>query len=71
MLPKQLFWERLQPIKKLKAGEQLVLIGNADLVKLILIEEGFNVNHFEFVHTEEVVGMGEHPNKSHRSETKF
>lgn len=50
--------------KHLKAGEQLVLIGNTDLIRPILIQEGFNADHFEFVHTEDVIGMGEHPTKA-------
>jgi glycerol-3-phosphate acyltransferase PlsX len=48
----------------LSPDEQLVLIGDTQQIKPILIENGFNPDHFEYVHTEEVIGMGEHPTKA-------
>ena len=48
----------------LSPDEQLVLIGDTRQIKPILIENGFNPDHFEYVHTEEVIGMGEHPTKA-------
>ncbi len=48
----------------LSSDEQLVLIGDTQQIKPILIENGFNPDHFEYVHTEEVIGMGEHPTKA-------
>jgi glycerol-3-phosphate acyltransferase PlsX len=50
--------------QSLNAGEHLVLIGDTEQIKPILAEEGFNPDHFEYVHTDEVIGMGEHPTKA-------
>lgn len=48
----------------LKTDEQLVLIGDTQQIKPLLSEAGFNPDHFEYVHTDEVIGMGEHPTKA-------
>jgi glycerol-3-phosphate acyltransferase PlsX len=48
----------------LSSDEQIVLIGDTQQIKPILIENGFNPDHFDYVHTEEVIGMGEHPTKA-------
>jgi glycerol-3-phosphate acyltransferase PlsX len=48
----------------LSPGEHLVLIGDKQQIKPLLCEQGFNPDHFEYVHTEEVIGMGDHPTKS-------
>ncbi|WP_113651778.1 phosphate acyltransferase PlsX [Pedobacter namyangjuensis] len=48
----------------LKADEQLVLIGDTQQIKPLLSEAGFNPDHFEYVHTDDVIGMGEHPTKA-------
>lgn len=48
----------------LSSDEQIVLIGDTQQIKPILAENGFNPDHFEYVHTEEVIGMGEHPTKA-------
>ncbi|WP_219223270.1 phosphate acyltransferase PlsX [Pedobacter antarcticus] len=45
-------------------NEQLVLIGDTQQIKPLIAEQGFNPDHFEFIHTDEVVGMGEHPTKA-------
>jgi len=50
--------------KELSPAEQLVLIGDKDIAVSILKENDFNPDHFEFVHTTEVIGMGEHPTKA-------
>jgi len=44
--------------------EHLVLIGDKDVAVKILQENNFNPDHFEYVHTTEVIGMGEHPTKA-------
>src|SRR6202012_5238649 len=49
---------------KVLAGHTLVLIGDKDLAVSILQENNFSPDHFEFVHTTEVIGMGEHPTKA-------
>jgi phosphate acyltransferase len=48
----------------LSSDEQIVLIGDTQQIKPILTENGFNPDHFEYIHTEEVIGMGEHPTKA-------
>jgi glycerol-3-phosphate acyltransferase PlsX len=48
----------------LSPGEHLVLIGDTQQIKPLLSENGFNPDHFEYIHTEEVIGMGEHPTKA-------
>ncbi len=48
----------------LSPDEHLVLIGDTQQIKPILTEHGFNPDHFEYIHTEEVIGMGEHPTKA-------
>jgi glycerol-3-phosphate acyltransferase PlsX len=50
--------------KLLSPNEQLVLIGDIQQIKPLVSENGFNPDHFEYVHTEEVIGMGEHPTKA-------
>jgi len=50
--------------KLLKPDETLVLIGDKDVAESILREQNYNPDHFEYVHTTEVIGMGEHPTKA-------
>lgn len=49
---------------KVLSGHQLVLIGDKDAALQILSEANYSPDHFEFVHTTEVIGMGEHPTKA-------
>ena len=49
---------------KVLSGHTLVLIGDKDAAINILRENNFDPGHFEFVHTTEVIGMGEHPTKA-------
>src|SRR3954471_8392162 len=48
----------------LTPDQRLVLIGDKDLAVDLLNENNFSPDHFEFVHTSEVIGMGEHPTKA-------
>jgi len=48
----------------LSPEEHIVLIGDTQQIKPLLSKNGFNPDHFEYVHTEEVIGMGEHPTKA-------
>ncbi|RZA02671.1 MAG: phosphate acyltransferase PlsX [Sphingobacteriaceae bacterium] len=43
---------------------KLVLIGDKDVAIKILQDNNFDPANFEFVHTTEVIGMGEHPTKA-------
>src|ERR1700743_26884 len=49
---------------KVLSGHELVLIGDKDAAISILEENNFSADHFEFVPTTEVIGMGEHPTKA-------
>ncbi|GGI22593.1 phosphate acyltransferase PlsX [Pedobacter mendelii] len=62
--PKAIVLGAIAAHQSLKAGEHLVLIGDSEQIKPILAEKGFNPDHFEYVHTDEVIGMGEHPTKA-------
>ena len=48
----------------LSAGQMLVLIGDKDQALKILHENNCSPDHFDFVHTTEVISMGEHPTKA-------
>ncbi len=50
--------------KALSPDQKLVLIGDKDQATSILQENNFDPDNFEFVHTTEVIGMGEHPAKA-------
>ncbi|MGZ3872449.1 MAG: phosphate acyltransferase [Mucilaginibacter sp.] len=50
--------------KVLSANQKLVLIGDKEQAVSILQKNNFNPDHFDFVHTTEVIGMGEHPTKA-------
>ncbi|MCZ4242784.1 phosphate acyltransferase PlsX [Pedobacter punctiformis] len=62
--PKAVVLGAIAAHQSLNANEHLVLIGDTEQIKPILAEEGFNPDHFEYVHTDEVIGMGEHPTKA-------
>lgn len=50
--------------QNLLENQHLVLIGDKEVITPILNEKGFNPDHFEYIHTTEVIGMGEHPTKA-------
>ena len=62
--PKAIVLGAIEAYKALTAGQQLVLIGDKEVALGILHENNFNPDHFEFVHTTEVIGMEEHPTKA-------
>lgn len=62
--PKATVLGAIDAYKELLPTERLVLIGDKDIAAGILKENDFNPDHFEFVHTTEVIGMGEHPTKA-------
>lgn len=49
---------------------ELVLIGDKNLINPILEEKGADKSKFSIVHTEEVIGMGEHPIKAFKTKPK-
>jgi phosphate acyltransferase len=54
----------IEAYKALSGGQKLVLIGDKEIATSILHENNFDPGHFEFVHTTEMIGMGEHPTKA-------
>jgi glycerol-3-phosphate acyltransferase PlsX len=50
--------------KELPNDVRLVLIGDQNAATEILLSVGHDVSNFDFVHTEEVIEMGEHPTKA-------
>ncbi|ASU32655.1 phosphate--acyl-ACP acyltransferase [Mucilaginibacter xinganensis] len=62
--PKATVLGAIAAYKVLTADQKLVLIGDKDQAVSILQENNFSPDHFDFVHTTEVIGMGEHPTKA-------
>ncbi|AFD08262.1 phosphate acyltransferase PlsX [Solitalea canadensis] len=62
--PKAAVLGAIETFKALPSDQHLVLIGDSNQVKAICEEVGFDANNFELVHTEDVIGMGEHPTKA-------
>jgi phosphate acyltransferase len=62
--PKATVLGAIEAYKALSEGQKLVLIGDKDVALSILQENNCDPSHFEFVHTTEVIGMGEHPTKA-------
>jgi glycerol-3-phosphate acyltransferase PlsX len=50
--------------KELPSHIKIVLIGDSDVAKKYIAEQKFDPNVFEYVHTTEVIQMGEHPTKA-------
>jgi len=62
--PKAAVLGAIEAYKALPEQQKLVLVGDKEVAVSILQENGFNPDHFEYVHTTEVIGMGEHPTKA-------
>jgi phosphate acyltransferase len=52
--------------REMPADCRLVCIGDEDLIKTIARREGFDTSVWEIVHTEDNIGMGEHPAKAYQ-----
>ncbi|MCJ8208167.1 phosphate acyltransferase PlsX [Mucilaginibacter sp. RS28] len=50
--------------KVLSAAHRLVLIGDKPTALSLLEENNYSPDNFDFVHTTQVIGMGEHPTKA-------
>lgn len=62
--PEQAILGAIQVLNELKPGTKLVLIGDEQQAKELLNKHQQDASVFEFVHTTEVIGMGEHPTKA-------
>jgi glycerol-3-phosphate acyltransferase PlsX len=62
--PKATVLGAIAACKVLPPHQKLVLIGDKDIALSLLHENNFSPDNFEFVHTTEVIDMGEHPTKA-------
>jgi len=62
--PKATILGAIEACKALSSDHKLVLIGDQEVALKLLQENNFSPDHFEFVHTTEVIDMGEHPTKA-------
>ena len=62
--PKAAVLGAIKTHKVLPEGQKLVLIGDKDVALSILHENNYSADHFEFVHTTEVIDMHDHPAKA-------
>jgi len=62
--PKAAVLGAIEAQKALSADQKLVLFGDKDQALPFITEAGTNPDVFEFVHTTEMIGMGEHGTKS-------
>jgi glycerol-3-phosphate acyltransferase PlsX len=62
--PKATILGAIHAHKQLTPNQHLVLIGDKEVAITLLKEQNFNPDFFEFIHTTEVIGMGEHPTKA-------
>jgi len=62
--PKAAVLGAIEAQKVLSAGQKLVLFGDKDQALPFISEAGIDPDVFEFVHTTEMIGMGEHGTKS-------
>ena len=62
--PKAAVLGAIKAHQTLPDDQKLVLIGDREVAEAILQENYYDPAHFDFVHTTEVIGMGEHPAKA-------
>lgn len=62
--PKEAINGAIQAHREFKNGEKLVLIGDKELALPLIAELGGSIDDFEFIHTTEIIGMGEHPTRA-------
>ena len=62
--PKAAVLGAIKAHQTLPDDQKLVLIGDREVAEAILQENNYDPAHFDFVHTTEVIGMGEHPAKA-------
>jgi glycerol-3-phosphate acyltransferase PlsX len=62
--PKEAIAGAVQAYHELNSGERIVLFGDKDMVLPLIKEHGLAEDAFDYVHTSEVIGMGEHPTKA-------
>jgi glycerol-3-phosphate acyltransferase PlsX len=62
--PKEAILGAISALNELEKDDVIVLIGDKEQAENLLKSQGVNDSRFEFVHTTEVIGMGEHATKA-------
>ncbi|MCG9881802.1 MAG: phosphate acyltransferase PlsX [Bacteroidia bacterium] len=62
--PKEAIAGAILANSEMAGAARIVLIGDSEQAKQQLTEQGASHSDFDFVHTSEVIGMGEHPTKA-------
>jgi glycerol-3-phosphate acyltransferase PlsX len=62
--PKEAIAGAIQAKNELTNAERIVLIGDKEQAISLLQSNGARIEDFDFIHTTEVIGMGEHPTKA-------
>ena len=62
--PKNCLDGAIMALDSIPSNVKIVLIGDSEIAKNYLNEQGISEDKFEFVHTTEVIEMGEHPTKA-------
>ncbi|MXV51068.1 phosphate acyltransferase PlsX [Pedobacter sp. HMF7647] len=62
--PKATVLGAISAYKALPEDQKIILIGDKEQALPFFSEQDFNPDVFEFIHTTEVIGMGEHPTKA-------
>ncbi len=62
--PKATALGAIEALKELSDAQRLVLFGDKEQILIVLQEHGIPPERFDYVHTTEVIGMGEHGTKA-------
>ncbi len=62
--PKATVLGAIEAYQDLSKDQHLVLFGDKEQITPILKDQNFNPDHFQYVHTTEVIGMRDHPTKA-------
>ncbi len=62
--PKEAINGAIQAHREMKNGEKIVLIGDKQQALALVTEFGAAIDDFEYIHTTEIIGMGEHPTRA-------
>jgi glycerol-3-phosphate acyltransferase PlsX len=62
--PKEAIDGAIQAHREMKNGEKIVLIGDKQQALALVTEFGAAIDDFEYIHTTEIIGMGEHPTRA-------
>lgn len=69
--PKNCLEGVVMAVKELPKDAKLVLIGDSKMAREYFVKHKIDPEQFEYVHTTEVIEMGEHPTKAGKSERRM